>query len=99
MQQRSEPGQVLERAVGVPQLVARLVHALAALGTPDRAFGGEVGNIGEYAGEPAGGRVRVERALGLDRPDALGEGQLLLRSDVLLGEYQHRILPESILDR
>jgi hypothetical protein len=60
---------VLERTVGVPELVALLVHALAAFGAPDLAVGSEIGNIRKAGIDTMRMDLRVQYAVGLHRTE------------------------------
>ena len=58
----------------------------------------QIRNIRKRAVETAGRGLGVERAFAFYRPEAFGECELLLLRDVLIGENQHRILPERVGD-
>jgi hypothetical protein len=44
------------------------------------------------------GDLLVEHAVGLDRAEPLREIDVLLRRQLLVGKYQHRVFPERGLD-
>ena len=86
VQERAQRGQALERAVGVPQLVARFVHALAARLAPDLSLDVQVGDVGELAAVAARRCLRIERALLLDRAEPRRERDMLLLRELLTGK-------------
>jgi len=91
-EQRGVGRHALERAVGVPHLVAR-VEEVAAIAPRDQAvLAVDVGEIGDLR---AVFRVRDDGADGrLERPEAAAERDLRLVVERLSPEEQHRVLLE-----
>ena len=99
-QQRVLGRRHLERAVGVPQPVADREQPPPVLARERLVVLVEVGDVGEgrrQARLVGGAQAGADRML--DRPQALGEGELLLVADVLLvAEHQHGVLVHAGMD-
>src|SRR5215210_1234777 len=97
IQQRAQAGPILKRAVGMPQLIASLVHPLTADFAPDFTVGAEVGYICETDAEAVWCHVSIEHAIDLHGTEFLCEFDMLLGREVLLRKYQYRVFPECLL--
>jgi MFS family permease len=95
-EQGRERGHPLERAVGVPHLVARVEEVALVAPGDELVLGVHVGEIGDL-GQRA--RLGVDAAnRDLERPEALAERDLLVIVERLSAEEQHRIGVEGGLD-
>ena len=99
IEQRRQRRQPLERGIGVPQPVAHLEHALPGILAPHLVFRIEIGNVGEFLAQAQLGVLAMQRDRGLQRPEIPGEVEMLVLRQLLVGEDQHRVFGESILDR
>ena len=99
IEQRRARRQVLERAVGMPQPVAQLEHAQAAVRVPDLVVGVQVGDIGDLGAHAQRriGPIHADRRL--ERAEEFRERQVLVDAQVLVGKHQDRVLPERLAQR
>jgi hypothetical protein len=97
-QQRIARRHLLERAVGVPELIGQLAHAPAILAAHQLVGLGQVRDVGDVRIEPilvAGAQLADA---GLERAEPAAEFELLRIGDRLPGKHQHGMLKDRRLD-
>ena len=91
IEQRRPRRQPLERAVGVPEPVAELEHALPAFLAPHLIVGIEVGNVGKLLAHAQLGVLAIQRDRGLERAEVPREVEMLVLRELLVGKDQDRV--------
>ena len=87
---------MLERAVGVPELVADVEQIAAVVPRQHLPFGVEVGNVGDIGAQPhlCAGIVRID----LERSEEPAERQLLLVGHRLVRKDEDAVTIEGCVD-
>src|SRR5215471_11642567 len=87
---------MLERAVGMPQLVAEIEQVAAVVPCEHLPFGIEVGDVGDIRAQPhlGAGIVWID----LERPEEPTERQLLFVAHRLPGKHKDTVAIEGCVD-